>query len=90
MTNDEVLMDFINKCPGLVVRKKRESGFFELMGDLIIEGAKELFDVDSDTYEHIYPNIPDAVQKVMSKKREQETIYYVAHRNVSTNLFAFV
>lgn len=91
MTNDEVLMDFINKCPGIQEHTKEEFGAWDviygLAGGFLIEGAKEKLDLDLNTYS--FPNIPVAVQEEVLKLfaiSGTETIYYVAYRTVGIEM----
>lgn len=94
MTNDEVLKDFIAKCPRFNKYKERKYGILDILsGDVIIDTVSELAKDGLDLHLHtyVYPNIPIAEREQVAKSfaklmGSDETIYYVAYRSLGLGM----
>lgn len=93
MTNDEVLKDFIAKCPGIQRFTHKKHGAFDIfsdLGDFLREEINDNFNLNLELNEYDFPHIhqlPVDVYKDISKFISgTETIYYVAYRTIGIEM----
>lgn len=90
MTNDEVLKDFIAKCPGLQRSTHEKYGAFDMLSDLaggiLLEEIKDNFNLGFNEYNFPIPvDVYEDISKLFTIC-DTETIYYVAYRTIGIEM----
>lgn len=90
MINDEVLKDFIAKCPGLQRSTHEKYGAFDMLSDLaggiLLEEIKDNFNLGFNEYNFPIPvDVYEDISKLFTIC-DTETIYYVAYRTIGIEM----